>query len=216
MRAGAGEPVRGRRAGDNPDAVLPAVERRLRERQIQLPVSKESNDDPREPIDDFIAGCATLPVGAADAQAADDQRRADYSLTISTGRTEFHPGEQVNVRVTLKNISERPLLAAKLTPPGAADLHYKTYVYDESGSLASETKYGKMLRTDKGENGKETVIVENGGMLRYLKAGESAEEDMTLNKLFDLSKPGKYTVQVQGRGDTEGLAKSNVITIVIK
>ena len=62
---------------------------------------------------------------------------------------------------------------------------------------------------------------ENGGHAWFgtLKPGESMKSDADLRRLFDLKRPGKYTLQVSRRVPETlggGTIKSNVITLTVK
>ena len=61
----------------------------------------------------------------------------------------------------------------------------------------------------------ETTVIVASVATRYLQPGESKKDEIILNKLYDLSKPGKYTVQVLGLDDVRRTVKSNTITVTI-
>ena len=81
---------------------------------------------------------------------------------------------------------------------------------------APETQLGRRLRTEKDELGHETVTVFETAPIRPVQPGEGFTEEIILNKLFDLSKPGKYTLRIQERSDIGGATSSNKTMITIK
>ena len=139
--------------------------------------------------------------------------RPRYALTIHGKQSSFKVGDEIRIEVTWKNTSDRPILAAPDIP--TAETKYKVYLEDEKGDLAAETEMGRRLRTGRGEQGQETVTVGQMGLLRYLQPGETMNEEIILNKLYDVSKPGRYTVRVQSQGEPDGFAKSNTVIITV-
>jgi hypothetical protein len=135
-------------------------------------------------------------------------------LTIRANQSDFKVGEEIRIEIDFKNTSDHQFLAAPEIP--TAETSYKAYVRDDKDNLAPETRLGRRLRTGKDDRGQDALNTVTTGPLRYLQPGESIKEGIVLNKLYDLSKPGKYTVQVQTQVDTRGMAGSNKIMITIK
>jgi hypothetical protein len=137
-----------------------------------------------------------------------------FALTIHSNKQErFKVGDEIRIHVSRKNTSEKPVPTAPTIP--TAETSYKVFVEDADGHLAKETPFGRTLRTGKGEHGEETVTVAKSGLFRYLQPGETMNEEIVLNRLYDLSTPGRYTVYVQLRGDLDGSGKSNKLTITL-
>src|SRR6185437_6267628 len=91
------------------------------------------------------------------------------ALTIRAKQNGFKIGDEIRIEVVWKNISGKPVLTAPEIP--TAETSYKVYVEDDKGSLAPETKFGRRIRTGKGERGEETVTVSESAPLRYLQPG---------------------------------------------
>jgi hypothetical protein len=157
---------------------------------------------------------AASGVQSAQVPAADKGERPDYSLSIRAKQAETRVGSQVTIEVVQTNMSDHQLTTSAGSGPDEAAVFYKTYVYGGDGALAPETKFGRRVRTEKDDPGETTVIV-GEALLRYLQPGGSLRDEITLNRLYDLSKPGKYTVQVQGLDSAGRVAKSNTVTIII-
>ena len=83
---------------------------------------------------------------------------------------------------------------------------------DHDGKPVPETRYWRILQ------GKDHEAFTENVLSVAIHPNEEAKDDFVLNKLFDLRKPGKYTLQVareipQNLG--KGLVKSNVLSLVI-
>lgn len=150
---------------------------------------------------------------------------APYSLQISAPKADFSPGEEVKIAVTLTNTSTHEIVVRKDKAPDHAEFDYQVVVLDETDQSAPKTKYHRLL--SKEEDPGTTVFIDSGGNFT-LKPGETLTENLVLNRLFDLSMPGKYKVQAQ-RETLVGIipqgktlrdvagppVKSNVLTINI-
>jgi hypothetical protein len=136
-----------------------------------------------------------------------------YSLTIRSKQVLFKIGDEIRIEVVWKNTSNRPVQGAPVIP--TAEANYIAYVEDDRCNPATETRLGRLNRTGKDESGRETVTVGQSAPIGWLQPGEPMTEQIVLNKLCDLSKPGRYSVRVQMRTGSVGAPKSNAITIQI-
>jgi hypothetical protein len=154
-------------------------------------------------------------IGAdAQAPASASHSQSDYALAIRASPAEAKVGSEVRIMVTVRNISDHPVgiqVPMKNLDDGA--FYYRTYVRDEDGVLLPETKFGRALRTRKGEHGEDAVFV-GADLELVLMPGGTRTHQLLLNNLFDLKKPGKYSVEVD-RDDAGRIAKSNLVTITI-
>jgi hypothetical protein len=141
--------------------------------------------------------------------------QADFTLAISVKRPEYNAGAEVWVEIVKRNTSDHPVRVVRVTKQIAdADRFYRTYVRDEKGNLAPETKHGRWIRTGRDDPGETTVYVWSG-MPGTILPGASFRDEILLNRLYDISQPGKYTVQIEGLDESGRTAKSNTITIAI-
>jgi hypothetical protein len=135
-----------------------------------------------------------------------------FSLAIAVADQPVQLGTQVRVTITLKNNSDYDIAFDSSSVPGEAEFHYSVLLLDDDGKPVPETKYSRILQGKEHETYTENVLSVT------IQPNEEAKDDFVLNKLFDLSKPGKYTLQV-ARGIPEtlgkGLVKSNVLSLVI-
>jgi hypothetical protein len=148
------------------------------------------------------------------------QGKSPISVSITTPAPVAKIGEAIKVDVTVKNTSDRSVKLYKaLGPDGQAEAANQIDVLDGDGK--------KLPRID-------GLAVEVRGQIYHrqmpmsrtmirLDPGQSNEDFLILSSLFDLSKPGKYTVTV-GHGlrvDVPGAdpyllnVPSNTITITV-
>jgi hypothetical protein len=135
-----------------------------------------------------------------------------FSLTITVADPSVKLGTQVRVTITLRNISGHDIAFDRSSVPGEAEFHYSVLLYDEDGKPMPGTKYWRILRGMEHETYTENVVSVT------IHPNEEVKDDFALNKLFDLSKPGKYTLQVtreipENLG--KGIVKSNLLTLVV-
>jgi len=84
----------------------------------------------------------------------------------------------------------------KVNGSGRAELAgFEANVRNADGSSPAETKYHKKIRTGEDAPGETSVVVVSGSYIP-LNSGESVRDEIVVTKLFDLSRPGNYKVQV--------------------
>ena len=140
----------------------------------------------------------------------------NFSVTIGAEQTNIKPGNPIRLEIALKNISSQPITVSKATKSADdAAMFYRTIVRDEQGNPAHdlETKLGRKHRTGKDDPGETTIYIGSVGFFQ-LKPNETQKESFNLSKLYDLKRPGKYTVQLES-GPEDAPIKSNVITITV-
>jgi hypothetical protein len=129
------------------------------------------------------------------------------SLAISAPEHVVKVGSELKIRTTLTNVTNHVIrLRDRIR---ACD--YPAQVRDESGNLAPETDYLRSLKCHARFNESRNILV-------ILRPGESREDEIIINQLFELNSPGNYSVQVS-RSIPKELGpepiKSNVITITV-
>jgi hypothetical protein len=155
----------------------------------------------------FSIVLATASVSLA--QSTQANRKPSFSITLSTPDGVVKPGSNVMLEVVLKNTSDQDISAGELL--GGAELNYDIDVRDSKGDLATETQYGRRI------HGKDPNPGHGGsGVARALKPGETQKTKTFLNRVYDLSQPGSYTVQAQTRDPNSNMiVKSNTITFTV-
>ena len=150
-----------------------------------------------------------LPSGGATQSA-----KPDISVTISAMQTVVKADSEVKVGIILTNISNHEVSLAKDNAQNLGEAHNKIEVRDEKGNLAPEAKYVGILD---GKAPNDVIFMPLGSSAPHsLKPGETLKDAIIASKLFDLSKPGKYTIQVQRTDEaTKTVVRSNTITLTV-
>ncbi len=132
-----------------------------------------------------------------------------FSLTISA-KTAIQQGSDVKIRIALTNTSTRKLsvLHEKANEIGEL-VGFSLDVRDTNNIQVPLTAYGKAYY-----NHELALVV--APYYADVQPGQTLEDWIVVSKLYDLSKPGKYAIQVQRTDeDTSLVIKSNVLPIII-
>lgn len=129
-----------------------------------------------------------------------------FALALEAEEDTVKAGAEVKVNITLKNSSNRAM-HMHLT---LAEVDYAFEVRDSQGMIPPETDYAKKSK-GRGHFSNDQIF--------YLQPGESLPKELlVLTKFYDMSRPGKYTVQVSRvvpRDLGSGTVKSNNLTITV-
>lgn len=129
-----------------------------------------------------------------------------FALTLDAEENSVKAGSEVKVDITLRNSSNRAISISY----GLSELDYAFEVRDSQNRIPPDTEFA---RKSKGRAYFSSVHV------FYLQPGESLPKaPLVVSKFYDLSRPGKYLVQVSRAVPKElgsGTVKSNAITITI-
>jgi hypothetical protein len=138
---------------------------------------------------------------------------APYSLNVGLNQNVAKSGSGLTAKVTLTNTSNHEIIIFMEKGTTVGELDYDVEVRDDKGGLATKTKYHRAV---KGEDTGETTITVVSPGPRHLQPGKSFEEEIVLNKLYDLTKPGQYTAQVERKDETTKIkVKSNKIAFTV-
>jgi len=130
------------------------------------------------------------------------------SLSISARQSEVKVGSNVVVDVIRTNISSEILKESSFV---SGNLTYPVQVLNSEGKPAPLTSFGqKRYREGWGGLGNGLAHVSYS-----LNPGETRKTWLLVNKTYDLSQPGNYTMQVQTRDRSGGTVKSNIIAIIV-
>lgn len=130
-----------------------------------------------------------------------------FTIALSADKTIFRPSSNIWITVTLTNNSNQDLDdSGGLSDSTGLDPNFQFEVRDQGGHLAPKRIYPHPeLATGKPLN-------------RTLRPGESVTQDQRPSALYDISKPGAYTIQVSmpvAKSMGSGTIKSNVLTITV-
>ncbi|MBI2682463.1 MAG: hypothetical protein HYX26_04475 [Acidobacteriales bacterium] len=147
--------------------------------------------------------------GVVDASFS-QQAQSPLSITISTPRDVLRAGSEIRLDITLVNTSDHGVHIARST--GGPELDYEIEICDLGGKPSVETSYGRKI------HGKESERMPRAGSFvsGTLQPGKEFQQQVILNKMYDLSQPGKYVIQVR-RFDptTKAHLKSNKIIVTL-
>jgi hypothetical protein len=123
-----------------------------------------------------------------------------FSITIS-GPEEVKAGADIEINIQLTNSSDHEINLIEFYENGV-NLSYSYDVRDEKG----------VLREKKSKR-------RSGGSVkpRTVKVGESIEAGTLVSRVFDMSQPGQYVIQVSHAisDDPKNAVKSNSITVKV-
>jgi len=131
--------------------------------------------------------------------------KSPWSIEISTDRPTVAAGSDVYIRVKLTNISDEVVDCSTFDLGGGTDRYYQFDVRDENGAPVKKRDLSEPYP----------------GSWRGkcdLEPGKTLESTKLVSWLHDLSKPGKYRIQISRRisdGPNPQYVKSNTITITV-
>jgi hypothetical protein len=188
----------------------------------------------------YVVGLALVPVLLVYLEpAAAQDRQVNKPVTavmIDAPASEARLGMPFQLKLSLTNISDHAIMLGDVTYPVDGPVYRKVLlramdiqVRDASGHLVAETEYGKTIHgrslqppppppPQPANSPPRPGPVAPKGFGTYLAPGKSVSEESDLSKVFDLSRPGTYTVQAIGRGHdftTEKNVASNTVTFTI-
>ena len=123
------------------------------------------------------------------------QQKSPISVSIVTPTPITQSGTDVRVNVTVTNVSDQPVKLYKAPgPDGQAEAANQVDVYDSDGKKLPRIDgpaiqmHGQTSHLPKRWISRTTVLV---------APGQSCNDHLILSDLFDLKKPGTYTVTVR-------------------
>jgi len=142
----------------------------------------------------------------------------ERSLRIAASREAVRAGSPVVVEVITTNNTNHPLNNSSWKNP------WNNYIIDVrrvDGSPVPDTEVALRLKASVGKPGLEGRALSFGG-IRFdtLQPGQQAIEQLSVSSYCDMSRPGKYTIQLTwnladpGRPKVAG-TKSNTVTITV-
>src|SRR6266403_5108418 len=129
------------------------------------------------------------------------------SLVITPAHQTVSAGSEVKIKTKLTNSSDHVVTFFDTN----FDCDYPTEVRDDKGNPAPQTPYRRELKCSERLGDTRNILV-------TLKPQESIDEEIVVNKLYDLSRPGDYLIQVSRTVPKKlggGSIKSNTIMITL-
>ena len=164
-----------------------------------------------------VAICCLTRSISGQARGGSPAVKETIALTLSASEDMVKTGSPITVTVALKNVSDHEILYWRENTSDAGGSEYKVDVWDDKSFTARETKFGLALkgRSDSTSLTPDTPVDSSGGWLT-LKPGEGLTDKLNVSKLYDLSQPGKYSIQIRRFDEeTKSFVKSNKITVTV-
>ena len=132
-----------------------------------------------------------------------NQTEEPFSIVITTPDATVRPDGDVAIKIRLTNTSDHPINASYQVIWGINE-GYKYEVRDTNGNVLprKEQKGG----------------AEGSLRFRTLNPGESLQNNVVLSRVYDMSSPGEYVIQVSRNisgNETDGVVKSNKLKITV-
>jgi hypothetical protein len=139
--------------------------------------------------------------------------RHRFQSTSNLAQDAVKAGAEVRLDIVLTNVSAEKIVIAECVEP-----NYQIEVYDNEGKPLPRLR-DCVPKQDPDYPGWTTlcpgdvttllapICLQQNQILKPLRPQEALEEQTVVNTLYDLSRPGKYTIQVQQRTTRERLLK---------
>ena len=135
------------------------------------------------------------------------------SITIKTALSTVKVGSNVDVEVEMKNISAEGVGFVPPSTMSFSTTSFKWDIRDSAGKPVTMTVYGLKVNCEDAPGGVPRICA-GSSFSDILDPGKTLTQKLALSKEYDLSKPGKFTVQAfHYDGKTE--VKSNTITLTV-
>lgn len=150
-----------------------------------------------------LSAILVLLLGVLSTEAQDGRR--DFSLTIGADAT-VKAGEPIGLSIKTTNTSNHEISTARIQNPIGG--HFEYDVRDDKGTPVAETESLRQLKAKQSLSfeGRRSFSV----YLGKLKPGDTEQELVWVNQFYDMSRPGKYSIQV-----TKGPVSSNTIIVIV-
>jgi acetyl esterase/lipase len=148
---------------------------------------------------------ATLPPEHAQAGSG----HATFAIAISAPQDEMRLGSDIAVKIALKNISNHQITFGHRPGANNPEFSYEIEVKNAKGQPVEETSYGREARDPRRRE-------EQSRTVDYVQPGGSSVQTAHISKLFSLSRPGWYTVQVSRKDSASGeVVRSNEVRVAV-
>ena len=134
-----------------------------------------------------------------------------FGLTISTAKGPVKAGSTVQIEIVVRNISGHDISFQMTYTRPFVEITDHVRIADRNGVNVSETDFGRKALGYVATSGVDGKLVHVS-----LKMDKSFAYQLNVDELYDMRRPGKYTIQID-RFDEESktTVKSNKITVTI-
>jgi carboxypeptidase family protein len=135
------------------------------------------------------------------------------SITIKTAQNTVAVGSDVQVEVAMKNISQEGVGFVPSGTMSYSTTSFRWDIRDSAGKPVPMTDYGLKANCLDSPGGAPRICA-GSSFADILNPGRSLNEKLALSKEYDLSRPGRYTIQAL-KFDGELAVKSNIIILTV-
>jgi hypothetical protein len=134
----------------------------------------------------------------------------NFSIVVNTPQEIVKTGAEVRLKIVFTNNTARPLHYATGVPGRGTGPGFEIDLRDSKGKRIPETPFGLKAQ------GKAPHHPFVGSVFAATVPPEGTlVREVLLNKEYDISKPGKYTVRVTERNPNPDPGESNTITLAV-
>jgi hypothetical protein len=148
----------------------------------------------------------TVPMALVNGQ--DRSVKQPFAIVISAEEQTLKAGSTVSIKVRLTNTSSQPLDASgSFSDLTGLDSNFLFDVRDNQGHLAPKRIY------------RHSELAGGHAILdRIVRPGETLTENQDISRLYDMTKPGKYVIQISREIPKEmggGVVRSNTVAVTV-
>jgi hypothetical protein len=135
-----------------------------------------------------------------------------FSMTISGPPSSLSPGSPCELKIVIHNVSDREIVLRVTNEDYLAQIDFVT-------SVKNAATGAPVAELDRRVDGTLILPLMSSFQKKRFIPGETKTVEFNLSRLFDLSKPGTYRVQVSRQVPPEygtGTVVSNTISVVVK
>lgn len=150
----------------------------------------------------------------AQASKSAQSSKPPFSLTI-TADSVVKSGSVICVDATVKNTSDHEI--SVFSTADHLGNEYSADVWTDKSTLAPETRLGREINNHTTPEDERTpqIRISSGGSIQ-LKPGKTFTDHANVSTMYDLSQPGKYSIQFRKYDDeSKTTVKSNKITVTV-
>jgi hypothetical protein len=165
----------------------------------------------------LFIGTATLIFGVLSSLATAFGAEPELSLKLSVAQGVARVGAEVRIKIVLTNMTDHEILIGRYNHPDGPEFEYRFDVRDSQNREVPLTKYGRALNGTPDSGDERHDCGDCSSFVETVEPHQTTYDEIVISKIYDLSKPGKYIIQVsrQQAEASHMIVKSNTITLTI-
>ncbi len=165
-----------------------------------------------KPIARFLVSILTLAALASSLAGRSPRQKPPISLHLEAPSRPLKAGKPLVLRLTTRNTSDRAFYVAVISSAYVPGIF--VHVRDQLGRALP------LRSLPPPPSGKGYLVRTGSARSRYLKPEECLKDSVNVTDLYDLGRPGRYTIWVgeviyRGPDVPNGLARSNTIAVTV-